>query len=90
MDESYPEKVLRLKRNKLRVNRIYRHYTTMLDSNPNILSQLWFADSYEHVRRIYDSNRESAWCSVDYSHEIFLDDAEYRLDKWERHQADNN
>ena len=77
MEESYEEKVLRLKRNKLRVNRIYRHYTTMLEVNPNILSQLWFADSLSHVKRIYDNHKESSWCSVDYSHEIFLDDAEY-------------
>jgi glutathione peroxidase-family protein len=90
MDESELEKVLRLKANKIRLNRIYRHYTHTLEQDPNILSQLWFADSYEHVMRLWTSYKDSQWCVLDFSSEIFLDDAEYRLAKWERYLVDNN
>jgi glutathione peroxidase-family protein len=90
MRESELEKLMRLKANKLRVNRIYRHYKQTLERDPNILSQLWFADSYEHVSRLYESYKPAQWCVLDFSSEIFLDDAEYRLAKWENYQVNNN
>ena len=84
------DKLIRLKANKLRVNNVYYQYADTLRRNPSILSQLWFADSYEHVSRLYNSYLESTWCVLDFSSEIFLDDAEYRLDKWEEYQVMNN
>lgn len=90
MHQEHFDKLIRLKANKIRVNNVYFLYTDALKRNPSILSQLWFADSYSHLKRLYDNHRDSSWCSIDFSHEIFLDDAEYRLDKWERHQASNN
>jgi hypothetical protein len=84
------DKLIRLKANKLRVNNVYYQYADTLRRNPSILSQLWFADSYEHESRLYNSYRESTWCVLDFSSEIFLDDAEYRLDKWEEYQVMNN
>jgi glutathione peroxidase-family protein len=90
MNESEQEKIFRLKANKLRVNRIYRQYKLTLERDPNILSQLWFADSYSHLMRLYDSYKPAQWCVLDFSSEIFLDDAEYRLAKWENYQVVNN
>jgi hypothetical protein len=90
MEEHYWDKVQRLKANKRRVHRIYKLYTDTLQTNPGIQSQLWFADSYEHLKRIWESNREAQWLPLDFSHTIFVDDAEYRLDLWERHQISNN
>lgn len=90
MKEDYREKVLRLKANKRRVHRLFKLYTDTLESNPGIQSQLWFADSYGHLKRIYESHRESQWIPLDFSHTIFVDDAEYRLDLWERYQVSNN
>ena len=90
MDESQWEITLRLKANKRRVHRLYKLYTDTSASNPGIQSQLWFADSYGHLKRLYEANRESPWLPLDFSNTIFVDDAEYRLDLWERHQVTHN
>jgi hypothetical protein len=90
MHQEHFEKLIRLKANKIRVNKIYFLYTDTLERDPNILSQLWFADSYSHLTRLYESHREATWCVLDFSSEIFLDDAEYRLAKWENYQVVNN
>jgi hypothetical protein len=84
------DRLIRLKANKLRVINVYSLYTDALERNPSILSQLWFADSYEHVTRLYENHRDATWIALDFSSEIFLDDAEYRLDKWEEYQVTNN
>lgn len=84
------DKLIKLKENKIRVDRIYMQYTETLERDPNILSQLWFHDSLSHVQRLYDSYSGSWWCVLDFSSQIFLDDAEYRLAKWENHQVLNN
>ena len=90
MHQEHFEKLIRLKANKIRVNKIYFLYTETLERDPNILSQLWFADSYSHLTRLYENHREATWCVLDFSAEIFLDDAEYRLAKWENYQVVNN
>jgi hypothetical protein len=90
MHQEHFDKLIRLKANKLRVNRIYFKYMETLESNPSILSQLWFADSFSHLTRLYENHRESTWCVLDFSSEIFLDDSEYRLSKWEEYQVMNN
>lgn len=90
MDESQWEITLRLKANKIRVHRLYKLYKDTLAANPGIQSQLWFADSYGHLKRIYDSHQESQWIPLDFSNTIFIEDAEYRLDRWERYQVSNN
>ena len=84
------DRLIRLKANKLRVINVYSLYTDTLLSNPSILSQLWFADSLEHVTRLYENHRDATWIALDFSSEIFLDDAEYRLDKWEEYLVMNN
>ena len=84
------DKLIRLKANKMRVNYIYKLYTERLATDPSILSQLWFADSLSHIRRYYIAHESADWCVLDFSSEIFLDDCEYRLDKWEKYQTLNN
>jgi hypothetical protein len=90
MEESQWEITLRLKANKRRVQRLYKLYTDTLATNQGIQSQLWFADSYSHLKRIYEAHKESSWLPLDLSSTIFVDDAEYRLALWERHQVSNN
>ena len=90
MHQEHFEKLIRLKANKIRVNDVYFKYMETLESNPSILSQLWFADSLDHLTRLYESYLEANWCVLDFSSEIFLDDAEYRLSKWEEYQVMNN
>ena len=84
------DRLIRLKANKLRVTNVYSLYTDALLSNPSILSQLWFADSFGHVTRLYENHIDANWIALDFSSEIFLDDAEYRLDKWEKYLVMNN
>jgi hypothetical protein len=84
------DRLIRLKANKLRVNSVYFQYMETLERNPSILSQLWFSDSLGHVTRLYENHIDATWIVLDFSSEIFLDDCEYRLDKWEEYQTLNN
>jgi hypothetical protein len=90
MEGNHFSKILQLKKNKARVTRLYKLYTDTLEANPGIQSQLWFHDSIEHLKRIYNNHKESQWILLDFSDSIFVDDAEYRLDLWERYQVSNN
>lgn len=90
MDQSEHNKELLLKYNKRRVNYIYTLYTERLATDPGIQSQLWFQDSLSHIRRYYIAHESADWCVLDYSAQIFLDDCEYRLSKWDEYQVMNN
>ena len=84
------DRLIRLKANKMRVDQVYFQYMETLERNPSILSQLWFCDSLEHVTRLYENHIDADWIVLDFSSEIFLDDCEYRLDKWEKYLVMNN
>jgi hypothetical protein len=65
MHQEHFDKLIRLKANKLRVDQVYFQYMERLAIDPGIQSQLWFHDSYEHVRRYYIAHESADWCVLD-------------------------
>ena len=82
MDLSHQEKLLIWKANKARVIRVYTLYKRALEQDPNITMHLWFCESFDHLKRLYNNYKDASWIVLNYSDQIFINDAEYRMNDW--------
>ena len=82
MDLGHHEKLLIWKANKARVIRVYTLYKRALEQDPNISMHLWFGESYGHLMRLYNNHKDASWIVLNYSDQVFLNSAEYRMNDW--------
>ena len=90
MENSYQDKLLEWKANKSRINRVYRLYKRAAEEDPNIVIELFFHESYEHLNRLYTNYLDSNYAVLNYSERVFLNDAEYRINDWYLRQTELN